>query len=106
MDIVSSWSPLITSPSGVKVVSYANVTRQVVTRFIKKEIIYCYGIPSKIITDNGSSQNKKMIKKLRENFKIEHHNSSMYRLKMNGVIEAANKNIKKISQKMVKTYKD
>lgn len=39
-------------------------------------------------------------------FKIKHHNSSPYRPKMNGVVEAANKNIKKIIQKMVVTYKD
>ena len=41
-----------------------------------------------------------------EEFKIEHHNSSPYRPKMNGVVEVANKNIKKIIQKMVVTYKD
>src|SRR4051812_23629670 len=47
-----------------------------------------------------------MMKELCEEFKIEHHNSSPYRPKMNGAIEAANKNIKKIIQKMVITYKD
>jgi len=41
-----------------------------------------------------------------EEFKIKHHNSSPYRPKMNGAVEAANKNIKKIIQKMVVTYKD
>ena len=46
------------------------------------------------------------MKELCESFKIEHHNSSPYRPKMNGVVEAANKNIKKIIQKMVVTYKD
>jgi len=47
-----------------------------------------------------------MMKELCQNFKIDHHNSSPYRPKMNGAIEAANKNIKKIVQKMVETYKD
>ena len=46
------------------------------------------------------------MKELCDDFKIEHHNSSPYRPKMNGAVEAANKNIKKIIQKMVKTYKD
>ncbi|XP_050908378.1 uncharacterized protein LOC127122002 [Lathyrus oleraceus] len=46
----------------VEAASYANVTRQVVTRFIKKEIIYCYGIPSKIIIDNASNLNSNMMK--------------------------------------------
>ncbi|XP_049381375.1 uncharacterized protein LOC125845933 [Solanum stenotomum] len=36
-----------------------------------------------------------------EQFKIVHHNSTPYRQKANGVVEAANKNIKKILRKMV-----
>lgn len=90
----------------VEVVSYANVTRQVVTRFIKKKIICRYDIPNKIITINGSNLNNKMMKELCKSFKIEHHKSSPYRMEMNGVVEAENKNIKTIIQKMVKTYKD
>ena len=46
------------------------------------------------------------MKELCDNFKIKHHNSSPYRPKMNGTVEVANKNIKKIIQKMVVTYKD
>lgn len=90
----------------VEAASYANVTKQVVARFLKRDIICRYGIPNKIITDNGSNLNNKMMKELCKSFKIEHHNSSPYRPKMNGAVEAANKNIKKIVQKMVKTYKD
>lgn len=41
-----------------------------------------------------------------QEFKIEHHNSSPCRPKINGNVEITNKNIKKIVQKMVKTYKD
>lgn len=80
----------------VEVVSYTNVMRRVVTQFIKKEIICRYGVPSKIITDNGSNLNNKMMSKLCQEFKIEHHDSSLYRPKMNGFVEATNKNIKKI----------
>ncbi|XP_070047498.1 uncharacterized protein [Nicotiana tomentosiformis] len=36
-----------------------------------------------------------------EQFKIEHRNSTPYRPKANGVVEAANKNIKKILRKMI-----
>jgi hypothetical protein len=90
----------------VEAASYANVTKQVVVRFIKNNIICRYGVPSKIITDNGTNLNNKMMKDLCDEFKIEHHNSSPYRPQMNGAVEAANKNIKKIVQKMVVTYKD
>src|SRR4051812_48913125 len=90
----------------VEAASYTNVTRQVVTRFIKHNIICRYGVPNRIITDNGSNLNNNMMRELCKEFKIEHHNSSPYRPKMNGTVEAAHKNIKKIIQKMVKTYKD
>ena len=86
--------------------SYANVTKHVVVRFIKNNLICRYCVPSRIITDNGSNLNNKMRTELFEEFKIVHHNSSPYRPKMNGAVEAANKNIKNIIQKMVVTYKD
>jgi len=69
-------------------------------------LICRYGIPEKIITDNATNLNNQMMSELCEEFKIRHHNSSPYRPKMNGAVEAANKNIKKIIQKMVVTYKD
>ena len=90
----------------MEVASYANVTRNVVVKFIKKEIICRYGLPSRIITDNTTNLNNKMMKELCEDFKIQHHNSTPYWPKMNGAVEAANKNIKKIIQKMTMTYKD
>nr|XP_009803704.1 PREDICTED: uncharacterized protein LOC104249031 [Nicotiana sylvestris] len=40
-----------------------------------------------------------------ETFKIRHKNSTSYRPQMNGVVEAANKNIKKILRKTVDNYK-
>jgi len=46
------------------------------------------------------------MKEMCEDFKIQHHNSTPYRPKMNGAVEAANKNIKKIVQKMIVLYKD
>ena len=90
----------------VEAASYANVTRKVVTKFIKNEIICRYVLPSRIITDNATNLNNKMMSELCEEFNIQHHNSTPYRPKMNGAVEATNKNIKKIIQKMVVTYKD
>lgn len=46
----------------VEAVSYASVTKQVMARFLKKEIIYRYGVPNKIIIDNGSNLNNKIMK--------------------------------------------
>ena len=75
-------------------------------RFIKKEIIFQYGLLRKIITDNATNLNNKMMKEMCEDFKIQHHNSTPYRPKMNGAVEAANKNIKKIVQNVTVSYKE
>jgi len=90
----------------VEAASYASVTRSVVVRFIKWEIICRYGLSRKIITGNDTNLNNKMIGEMCEEFKIQHHNSTPYRPKMNGAVEVVNKNIKKIIQKMTMSYKD
>ena len=90
----------------VKVASYASVTKSVVARFIKREIICQYGLPERIISDNGLNLNNDMVTKVCTRFKIKHHNSVPYRPKMNGAVEAANKNMKKIIAKATETYKD
>ncbi|RDY05178.1 Gag-Pol polyprotein, partial [Mucuna pruriens] len=90
----------------VEVASYANVTKSVVTKFMKRNIICRYGLPAHIIMDNGTNLNNKMMTELCKQFKIKHHNSTPYRPKMNGVVEAGKKNIKKIILKMVVAYKD
>nr|XP_012466519.1 unnamed protein product [Gossypium raimondii] len=62
-------------------------------------------MPERIITDNALNLNNNLIAEVCSQFKIRHHNSSPYRPKMNGAVEAANKN-KKIVGKMTETYKD
>ncbi|OMO50172.1 reverse transcriptase [Corchorus capsularis] len=86
--------------------SYPSVTQAVVARFIKREIICRYGLPKRIITDNASNLNRGLIEVTCKQFKIAHSNSTTYRPKMNGIVEAANKNIKKIIEKMTVTYRD
>lgn len=90
----------------VEATSYANVDKQVVVRFNKNQLVCCYGAPKNIITDNESNLNNKMMKEMCVEFKIEYHNSSPYKPKMNSVVEVENKNIKKIIQKIVVTFKD
>nr|KYP47346.1 Gypsy retrotransposon integrase-like protein 1 [Cajanus cajan] len=46
----------------VEAASYASVTRNVVVKFIKRDLICRYGLPSRIITDNGTNLNNKMMK--------------------------------------------
>ncbi|PKI65187.1 hypothetical protein CRG98_014417 [Punica granatum] len=50
--------------------------------------------------------NNKIIDELCAQFKIQHHNSTPYRPQMNGAVEVANKNVKRIIEKMTVNYKD
>ncbi|KAA3482637.1 RNA-directed DNA polymerase (Reverse transcriptase), Ribonuclease H [Gossypium australe] len=90
----------------VEVTSYANVTKSTISKFLKKEIICRYKMPERIISDNALNLNNNKITEVCSQFKIKHHNSSLYRLKMNGAVEATYKNIKKVVGKMTDTYKD
>ncbi|XP_057976008.1 uncharacterized protein LOC131163438 [Malania oleifera] len=90
----------------VEAASYSNVTQNVINRFIRRELICRYGIPERIISDNAKNLNNEVMTKLCSQFKVKHHNSAPYRPQMNGAVEAANKNIKSILEKMTKTYRD
>ncbi|KAL0540988.1 hypothetical protein IC582_021015 [Cucumis melo] len=83
----------------VEAASYKSVTKKTVVKFIRKDTICRYGLPEHIITDNGKNLNNKLMEKLCNQFKVKHSNSTPYRPKMNGVVEVANKNIKKILEK-------
>ena len=82
------------------------VLTAVVALFLKHNIIYCYNVPGELITDNGTNLNGKMIQQIWEQLKIEHKILVPYHPRMNGAVEAINKNIKKILVKMTDTYKD
>jgi len=77
-----------------------------VKRFIERDLIYRYKTLEKIMTNNDPNFSGIMIVELCAKWKIKHSNSSPYKPKMNGIVEASNKNIKKIMQKMIVTYKD
>ena len=48
----------------VEATSFASVTKNVVARFIKHNLICLYGISERIITDNGTNLNNTMIMEL------------------------------------------
>ena len=85
--------------------SFATLKAKQMVKFIKKSLIYRYGVPHHIVTNNGV-QFQAEIAELLQRYGIEHRISSPYRPQANGAVEAANKNVKRILSKMVKTYKD
>ncbi|PKI63993.1 hypothetical protein CRG98_015606 [Punica granatum] len=84
----------------IEAITLASVTTKAVARFLRRDVIARYGVPATIITDNAKNLNNKVIDELCAQFKIRHRNSTPYRPQMNGVVEVANKNIKKIIEKM------
>ncbi|XP_059295607.1 uncharacterized protein LOC132048945 [Lycium ferocissimum] len=85
--------------------SHKLVTKKVVADFVRNHILCRFGIPESIITDNGANLNSHLMKDIYEQFKITHQNSTAYRPQMNGAVEAANKNFKRILRKMTDNYK-
>ncbi|XP_049382805.1 uncharacterized protein LOC125847163 [Solanum stenotomum] len=67
----------------VEAITFKAVTKNAVVDFIHSNIIYRFGIPRTVITDNATNLNSKFINEA------------------NGAVETANKNIKKIHRKMV-----
>ncbi|XP_070003047.1 uncharacterized protein [Nicotiana sylvestris] len=80
----------------VEAVTFKSVTKKVVVDFVHSNIICRFGIPKVIVTDNAANLNSHLMKEVCQQFKIMHWNSTLYRPKANGAVEAANKNIKKI----------
>ncbi|KAJ9189416.1 hypothetical protein P3X46_000712, partial [Hevea brasiliensis] len=89
----------------VEATSYAHITRNR-SRFLRSNIICRHGLPNEIVTDNAKNLNGPKIQKLCDQYKIRHLNSSPYRPQMNGAVEAANKNLKRIIRKTTVTYRD
>ncbi|XP_047259160.1 uncharacterized protein LOC124891469 [Capsicum annuum] len=82
------------------------VTKKVVADFVRNNLVCRFGIQELIITDNGSNLNSDLMREICEKFKIYHQNSTAYRPQMNEVVEAANKNIKRILRKIVDSNRE
>ena len=78
-----------------------SVTKKVVAEFVRNNLLCRFGVPESFITDNGANLNSHLMRYICQQFKVTHRNSTSYRPQMNGVVEAANKNIKKILRKMI-----
>ena len=76
-----------------------------VANFIRTHIIYRYGVPHELISVRGAHFRAK-VDTLLQKYDIRHHRSSAYRPHTNEVVDAANKNIKRILRKMVETSRD
>ena len=81
------------------------LTAKKVAQFIQTCIIYRFGTPFEVITDNGSHFQGE-VSQLLQKEGIQRHRSSPYRPQTNGAVEAANKTLKSILQKMVDKHRN
>ena len=89
----------------VEAASYSMLKAKHVAWLLENNIICQFREPQEIISDNGSHFEGE-IRRVMEEFGIEHHKSSPYLMQANGAVEATNKNVKNIIAKMVVTDKD
>ncbi|KAK0586754.1 hypothetical protein LWI29_011713 [Acer saccharum] len=78
----------------VEAEALVHITEANTTSFVKKNIIYRFGIPSIIITDNGTQFDNKKFREMCDEFKIANYYASPAHPQTNGQTEAVNKVIK------------
>ncbi|KAL0375684.1 UNVERIFIED_CONTAM: hypothetical protein Scaly_0686000 [Sesamum calycinum] len=92
IDYFSKWA---------KAVPLKEVKKENVANFICTHIIYHYGVPRNIITDNGKLFCNSLIDKLCQKFGFKQRNSSMYYAVANGLAEAFTKALCNLLKKVV-----
>uniref|UniRef100_A0A2N9FI93 Integrase catalytic domain-containing protein n=1 Tax=Fagus sylvatica TaxID=28930 RepID=A0A2N9FI93_FAGSY len=88
----------------VEAVPLRKATGAAVANFIREHIIIRFGIPHKIISDNGTSFVNKNVREVLEHYRIKHRRSTPYYPQGNGQAEATNRMLLRILSKMVFDY--
>ena len=68
----------------VEAVPLRKATRGAMTNFIKENIIVRFGVPHRIISDNGTPFVNSDVRRMLEFYQVKHHRSSSYYLQGNG----------------------
>jgi transposase InsO family protein len=79
-----------------------NMTCREVINFVQEHIIYRFGVPQTLTTDQGPSFMSHQFREFAESTKIKLLNSSPYYAQANGQAEASNKVLIKIIKKRIK----
>uniref|UniRef100_A0A2N9G6H2 RNA-directed DNA polymerase n=1 Tax=Fagus sylvatica TaxID=28930 RepID=A0A2N9G6H2_FAGSY len=88
----------------VEAVPLRKATGAAVANFIREHIITRFGIPHKIISDNGTPFVNKNVREVLEHYQIKHRRSTPYYPQGNGQAEATNRMLLRILSKMVFNY--
>lgn len=76
-------------------------TRKKIEKFLLNCIIYWYGVPMCIVTDNGCTLKNQEVRELCDQFHIQHQFETPYYPQSNGQAKTTNKTILKILKKVV-----
>ena len=85
----------------VEAIALRRVMGAAVANFIKENIVCHFGIPRRIISDNGTPFSNREVKQLLERYNVTHNTSTPYYLKGNGQAEVTNKRLLHILSKTV-----
>jgi transposase InsO family protein len=88
----------------VKAVPLKNMTHTEVIDFILKHIIYRFGIPQTLTTDQGASFMSKEVKSFAESYDIKLLSSSPYYAQANEQAESSNKTLLKLVKKKIEEH--
>ena len=83
-----------------EVVPLQKATGGAVVNFIKENIIVRFGVPQRIISDNGTPFVNSDVRKMLEFYQVKHHRSSPYYPQGNGQVEGTNKVLIKIEPRV------
>jgi transposase InsO family protein len=89
------WQQII-SLNGGEAIPLKKVTSESMVEFVKEHIIYRFGIPQTITTDQGTQFTSSEFREFAESMGIKLLNSSPYYAQANGQAEASNKIMIKI----------
>ena len=97
-DYLSKWT---------EVVPLREVKKENIVNFVQTHIIYRYGIPHHIVTNNGRQFAKTLIDKLYEKFNFKQYKSSMYNVTTNELAMTFNKTLCNLLKQVIfKTKRD
>ena len=88
----------------VQAIPLRKATGATVANFIREHIVTRFGIPHKIISDNGTPFVNKNVREILEHYRIKHRKSTPYYPQGNGQAEAINRMLLHILSKMVFDY--
>jgi hypothetical protein len=86
----------------IEAVPLRNMTHREVINFVQEHIIYRFGVPQTLTTDQGPSFMSHQFREFVESMKIKLLNSSLYYAQANGRVEASYKVLIKIVKKRIK----